>query len=362
MPTSFEVRADAHAYRVDIASSGVDAFLQSDAEGKVLVCDEIFLDRLKGLPLPVIGLAALETEKTLDAAGRVVKAISQAKLSRSGQIVAVGGGIIQDVACFAASIYKRGVAWSYCPTTLLGMADSCLGGKSSINVGDVKNLVGTIHPPERIFVDTSFVETLPIEHRVGGLCEAAKIAFARGPEPFARYLALDPLPNMPAAALADVIEISLVAKKWFVEVDEFDKRERLTLNLGHTFGHALESATDFALNHGAAVGVGILCAAAFVREDGGALHAGAAALEKHTRELLASHPGLGEILHRADMTAFDAAFTSDKKHARDSFTLVLPVESRDLGLPLSLCRFPRGPETMHKIHRAIDVVCKGFRS
>lgn len=360
MPTSFDVRADAHSYRVDVAATGADAFLRSDAEGKVLICDEIFVDRYKDLPVPVISLPALETEKTLEAAGRVVKGVNRAKLSRGGKIIAVGGGIIQDVACFVASIYKRGVSWSYCPTTLLGMADSCLGGKSSINVGDVKNLVGTVHPPEQIFVDTSFVETLPIEHRIGGLCEAAKIAFARGHEPFARYLALNPHPRMPAGALADVIDISLVAKKWFVEVDEFDKRERLTLNLGHTFGHALESATDFALNHGAAVGVGILCAAEFVRAGGEQLHADAEALEKHTRDLLADHPGLGAILRNTDVAAFDSAFTGDKKHGRDSFTLVLPVESRELGLPLSLCRFPRGVETMEKIHRVINTVCRGF--
>ena len=355
MSASFDVKADARTYKVEVAPGSAMAFLRGLSRESVVICDAIFVDRFKDLACPVLSLPALETHKTLGEAARLVEAARAVGLTRKGRIVAVGGGIVQDVACFVASIFMRGIAWSYLPTTILGMVDSCIGGKSSINVGTYKNLAGTIHPPDFVLVDPDFAETLLLEHRAGGLCEAAKIAFARSPDAFARYLALRAEPSMTGPALADVVALSLQAKRWFIEIDEFDQKERLTLNFGHTFGHAIESASDFAINHGAAVGLGMLCALEFAGSRGlvqpdGSLQR----LRLHTLDLLQAVPGLRDHFSRLDMPGFETALLSDKKHTPDRLTLVLPVTAADGDLPLGLCRFPRDAGVLDDIARAVE--------
>lgn len=354
MSDSFDIKADARSYRVTVEPGAAMAFLQSQTRDAIVVCDAFFEDRLRDLPCPVLSLTAIESNKTLEAAGRLIEAARAAGLSRKGRIIAVGGGIVQDVACFVASVYMRGVGWSYLPTTVLGMVDSCIGGKSSINVGHFKNLAGTIHPPHLVLVDTDFAQTLPMEHRAGGLCEAAKIAFARGDAVFDRYMALHASPTMETTALARVVEISLKAKQWFIEVDEFDHNERLTLNFGHTFGHAIESATSFAINHGAAVGLGMLCALDFAYESGLIERdRNLERLETHTVALLRSVPDLQRDFSRIHMAAFEKALLSDKKHTPDYLTLVLPRPADGDTLRLSLQKFSRDADTLSRIARAV---------
>lgn len=357
MSDSFDIKADARTYRVDIDPGAAMAFLQAQTSDTIVICDTFFAERLKTLSCPVFDLTAIESNKTLGEATRLIEAIRAAGLTRNGRIVAVGGGIVQDVVCFVASVYMRGIAWSYLPTTILGMVDSCIGGKSSINVGRYKNLVGTIHPPDLVLVDPDFALTLPIEHRAGGLCEAAKIAFARGDAVFERYMALNASPTMDPAALAKVVEISLRAKQWFIEIDEFDHKERLTLNFGHTFGHAIESATAFAINHGAAVGLGILCALAFSL-DGNLIGRDKPLdmIEAHTLALLRAVPNLQRDFAAIDVEAFRKAVLSDKKHTADRLTLVLPVPAEGETLRLNLCRFVRDEETLGRIVRAVETV------
>ena len=355
MFASFDVRADARCYSVNVDPGAAPDFLREQDGDAVIVCDEIFKERFADLPCPVFSLPALETHKTLEAAGRLVEAARGVGLTRNGTIIAVGGGIVQDVACFAASIYMRGIAWSYLPTTILAMVDSCIGGKSSINVGRYKNLAGTMHPPQLVLVDPEFAQTLPVEHRAGGLCEAAKIAFARSPAVFSDYLALNAQPTMSGTALADVVVLSLETKRWFIEIDEFDQKERLTLNFGHTFGHALESASHFAINHGAAVGLGMLCALEFAasrRLVGPAAHM--ERLREHTKSLLDAVPGLGRDFARIDMSGFESAFLSDKKHKPDQLVLVLPVAGAVDELSLSLCRFSRDADTLTGVSAAVE--------
>jgi 3-dehydroquinate synthase len=357
MPVSFEIKADARSYGVIIDPGAAMDFLRAQTSDAVVICDAFFHDRLHDLPCRVLSLTAVETNKTLEAASGLIEAARAAGLTRKGRVIAVGGGIVQDVACFLASVYMRGLSWSYLPTTILGMVDSCIGGKSSINVGGYKNLAGTIHPPDMVLVDPEFAQTLPMEHRSGGLCEAAKIAFARGDAVFDRYLALGASPTMAPADLAAVVEVSLRAKQWFVEIDEFDQKERLTLNFGHTFGHALESATGFAINHGAGVGLGMLCAIEFALESGIIeRNERLKLLEAHVLFLLRAVDGLQSDFAKVDMEAFRKAVASDKKHTADRLTLVLPVPAESGPLPLDLCRFARDAETLDRISRAVETV------
>lgn len=331
MPASFEVRSAAKSYRVEIGT-GLLPRLAGDPSA-ILLADERFEGLCREWGRPVVAVPARETTKSLDAMSEVVARLREAGATRDTHLAVIGGGVVQDVGAFVASIFMRGLAWSYMPTTLLGMADSCIGGKSSINVGKFKNLVGTIHSPDRVLVDTSFIASLPTAQRADGLCEAAKICFARGTEDFAAYLAEHPTVDLDADAFARIVTRSLTAKKWFIERDEFDKNERLLLNFGHTFGHALEGASAFSISHGAGVGLGILCAMNLGEAlglDYGPLP-DVARLRDHLETLLAEADGLAPAL--ASVSADEALrfFLNDKKHGSDSLTVILIGEDGRLG-------------------------------
>jgi 3-dehydroquinate synthase len=130
-----------------VAFNGLTNLAEWQPHADALIVDSFFLDRLN-LPtsIPVIHVNATEDAKSLPATMDLFIALKQAGLGRGSHLLAVGGGVIQDIATFVASLYMRGISWSYAPTTFLGMADSCLGGKSSINVGEFKNLIGNFHP------------------------------------------------------------------------------------------------------------------------------------------------------------------------------------------------------------------------
>jgi 3-dehydroquinate synthase len=213
----------------------------------------------------------------------------------------------------------RGVTWTYAPTTLMSMADSCIGGKSSLNVSGAKNLAGNIYPPASVVVDPEFIASLEAEDVAAGLGEAVKIAFCAGPDVFESYLRdFDD-----RAHWEPLITGVLSAKKWFVETDEFDHAERRLLNFGHTFGHALEAATGFSISHGVGVVVGMLAASSLRCElfgDDGSDEP----LRQHCRVLLGSVPDLSPRLERADLARFRAAFLKDKKHPSDGLRVILP--------------------------------------
>ena len=349
MPASFEIRSASGTYTARIQPGALEQVVGRGGD-IVILCDAYFADRFEGRGVPVISLPALEATKSLDEIPRVITALREAGASRRTRLIAVGGGIVQDVAGFVASVYMRGLKWDYAPTTLLAMVDSCIGGKSSINVGPHKNLVGTFHPPQAILVDPGLCETLSAEQRIAGLCEAAKICFARSAEAFEAYLALVQGVGAGPAVLGDVIGLSLASKKWFLEIDEFDQAERLLLNYGHTFGHAIESASDFRLSHGIAVGLGMMAAGSMSRSLG-RLEAGAgptAQFESHIDSLLREVPDLAPLVADLSADRLMVAFRGDKKHTADTFAVVLPLAAGGV----ERVELSRSPETEARIQTA----------
>lgn len=313
------IRSSSGDYHVVV---GVGAFEELLAAGgpDVVVIDRALAGRLR-LPqgMPAVLVDAEEDTKTLAGCEQVVLALREAGIRRGHHVVAVGGGVVQDVATFVTDIYMRGLAWTYVPTTLMAMADSCIGGKSSINAAGVKNLVGGFHPPDRVVVDPTFLTTLPSAAVSAGLAEAVKICYCRGQQSFEGYLEFyETFESEPERLLTHVLD----AKKWFIEVDEHDQAERLLLNFGHTFGHALEAATGHQLSHGVGVAVGVLCA---LRHPKAVENVGISALEAHCRELLAAVDDLEQVLALVDKQQYERAFRSDKKHSPDAFRLILPA-------------------------------------
>ena len=333
MSVSFDIASSTGSYRVDINPGLYGELLRAPPPDVVFICDDRFAPTLAAAGCKFIALAADERVKSLDQIPDVIVRLRTLGVTRSTRLLALGGGIVQDVAAFCSSIYMRGLQWSYLPTTLLGMADSCIGGKSSINVGDYKNIVGTFYPPQTVQVDPELARTLSREQVVAGLCEVAKICFCRGPEAFAEYQALSLRAHNAnnttesEAAMAEMIALSLRSKKWFIEIDEFDRGERLLLNFGHTFGHAFEGASHFHISHGIAVGLGMLAALALGRQLGidYSAHPQVLFLGAHTRELLRDVPSL--LTHLADPGMSVAAtldrFKGDKKHGPTDYRVVM---------------------------------------
>lgn len=327
MSATFEIniRSSQKSYPV-LIGEGLAQERVAKAAGLVL-CDEALPPLFPFLQAATpISLAATENRKTLETVAEVIEAMRSAGATRGSHLYALGGGIIQDVATFAASCYMRGIAWSYFPTTLLGMVDSCIGGKSSINVGPYKNIAGNFYPPDLVCIDTTFCASLPPVQVLEGLCEAVKICFASTDDAFERYLAVaDPRPSSAdAATLKQIIAITLGAKKRFIEEDEFDTGIRLLLNFGHTFGHALEGASHYRISHGIAVGLGMLASASFSLASGALSpeQPRAHRLLQYTRALLRAVPGLGAACREIDLEDCLRRFASDKKHLADRYQII----------------------------------------
>jgi 3-dehydroquinate synthase len=267
---------------------------------------------------------AFEEGKTLSSCEDVILQLSKLGLKRGDTIGVVGGGCIQDIGTLVSSIYMRGIDWCYFPTTLAAMGDSCIGGKSSINAGPFKNLVGNFYPPSAIGIDVTFVKTLPQIEIVAGLSEIIKICYARGESVFDQANELARSQNLQGdpIKLHKIVRLSLASKKYFVEEDEFDTGIRKLLNFGHTFGHAIESATEFAIPHGVAVLIGMLAAIE---------HPLAHRSERTAKLMGICHELLSTVRQKfmetsslIDYKVFSEAITIDKKNTGTNLNLVLP--------------------------------------
>jgi 3-dehydroquinate synthase len=352
---SFEVQSSTGAYQVTV-EKGIFAGVIAPGTGKMFIADRYFAPELARGGVEAITIESSEAVKSLDAMPAVITEMRRRGANRQTELVAIGGGIVQDVAAFVASVFMRGIAWKYVPTTVLAMSDSCIGGKSSINVGPYKNLVGTFHPPKEILIDPALVDTLSPEQRSAGLIEAGKICYCRGPQQFADYLALKPDPGMTADQIEPALTASLMAKKWFIETDEYDQAERLLLNFGHTFGHAIEGATHFRISHGIAVAVGILCAIEFRRAAGTGEVERVNLLESHMRHLLRASPGLPAELAQLSIADVVERFQADKKHTSQHYTLILPAADG----AIALTQHEKSPEVLERIRKAVAVAVKSI--
>ena len=205
----------------------------------------------------VLLLDATEDVKSLDGVGKVVRWLQRRNCTKNGTVVAIGGGIIQDLSTFSSHIYYRGIRWAFVPTTLLSMSDSCIGAKCGINLGDYKNQLGVFRSPSRVLIATDFIDTLTDGDVVSGYGEILKLMLTGTEEGFSRMRRVVDFGGLRNAALPELIRESLSVKKTVIEEDEYELDRRRILNYGHTFGHALESLTGHAIAHGSAVAWGI---------------------------------------------------------------------------------------------------------
>ncbi len=251
-----------------------------------------------------------EQHKTLAQAERVWRWLAEAGATRADTVVALGGGVVGDLAGFCAATYQRGVAVLQVPTTLVAQVDSAFGGKTGVDLPEAKNYVGAYHLPAAVLVDPALLETLPASERAAGYAEVVKTALIAG----------GPLwQQVRAGASVDELTIQrcIRAKLAVVAADERDAGRRQILNLGHTVGHAIETVTGYArYRHGEAVALGLLAALRL---------SGAEALRAEVAGLFAAQ-GLPTTLQGADPDAVIAATMRDKKRTGDRVPFVLLSE------------------------------------
>jgi 3-dehydroquinate synthase len=306
----------------------IAALCDSDAGGSVAVVSDsniweihgpVFAASLEAAGLragadwtPIV-LAPGEQNKSLEGLGRLYAAFAAMKLRRGGLVVAFGGGVVGDVTGMAAATWMRGVRYVQIPTTLLAQVDSSVGGKTAINISEGKNLAGLFYQPALVLIDTALPATLPEREFRSGMAEVIKYGAIRSRSLF------NGLTRQPdAARLAEIVAQCCRVKREIVERDELDTGERMLLNFGHSFGHAIEKLGGYRrYNHGEAVALGMVLAAE-AGEKMGLTEAGNAA---RIKEMLAVH-GLDAVCPY-EPEALLPQMALDKKNQDGGIRLVL---------------------------------------
>jgi 3-dehydroquinate synthase len=282
-----------------------------------------------GIPTSHVVVDEGEGSKTYAGLEKVSEALIAAKIERNDLVIALGGGVVGDLAGFAAAVLRRGVDFVQVPTSLLAQVDSSVGGKTGINSPQGKNLLGAFHQPVLVIADTSVLDTLSPRQFRAGYAEVAKYG-ALGDEAFFAWLEANHAGIFSGGAAREhAIATSCRAKAAIVSRDERETGERALLNLGHTFGHALEAATGFSdrLFHGEGVAVGMVLAAEFSAQLGMISPADAARIERHLASVgLPTH--LQDIAGfaqegLADADTLMALMAQDKKVKRGKLTFIL---------------------------------------
>lgn len=225
-------------------------------------CLPRFLPNLETeIPFQIIELEAGEEQKTLETVCNLLPVFAEFTADRNALVINLGGGVVTDLGGFSASIYKRGIDFINIPTSLLGMCDASLGGKTGVDLENLKNLVGTFALPDKVFVDVNFLKTLPKEELISGFAEMLKHGLIADQ---LHWKNLIELKEITPENIAPYIKDSMLIKQNIVEQDFYEKNSRKILNFGHTIGHAVESLYLKAgnpISHGEAVAIGMICEA-----------------------------------------------------------------------------------------------------
>ena len=268
---------------------------------------------LSGLETCTFVFPAGEASKNGSTFLELLNFLAENRLTRSDLLVALGGGVVGDLTGFAAACYLRGVRFVQVPTTLLAAVDSSVGGKTAVDLPAGKNLAGAFWQPSLVLCDTGCLSTLPEEIFRDGCAEVIKTAILFD-EPLFMELVRDGLGFDREAVIAACV----AHKRNIVAADEFDRGQRQLLNLGHTFGHAVERLSDFTISHGRAVAIGTAMAAR------AAVHLGLCDQGTATRIMwLLERLGLPSFIHPSAAEICEAAL-SDKKRSGDTVNLILP--------------------------------------
>ncbi|MFW9811890.1 MAG: 3-dehydroquinate synthase [Candidatus Thorarchaeota archaeon] len=271
--SKFEVVTESRKYPVIVGLNlliRIGEMLEERLERVFIICDDevsnLYLASLiEGLERSGIDaitkiIPSGESSKTLTSVEILYNFLTDNTATRSDTIIALGGGVVGDIAGFVASTFKRGMRLIQLPTTLLAQTDSAIGGKTGLNLKDGKNLVGTFYQPHAVIIDIETLSSLPITDFIGGLAEVIKYAFTMDPELFEILIEKEKeILQREPEVISVIVERALRNKAKVVEVDEREEQgRREILNFGHTVGHAIEVCTNHSILHGQAVAIGMV--------------------------------------------------------------------------------------------------------
>lgn len=298
---------------------------------------ELYKNRLPDWAGRVFPVEANEEAKTLAGAMKFVDFLLEQKFSRGETVAVVGGGVVQDIAAFACAVYKRGVPWTYFPTTLLAMCDSCIGAKTGINYRGVKNILALFSAPREVRICPEFLQTLPEREYHAGLGEILKLHVTGGRLMLKHYtdeVSAGRVKNQ--SSFKKLILGALMVKKAVIEADEFELSLRRAMNYGHTLGHAIEVLSNHRVPHGQAVAIGIILANDLSLERGFLSQADAEYLHRLALDLL--DEGIHAAMRSLSTERLPELLAQDKKSQDGTANFIIikaPGETEFLPLALS---------------------------
>jgi len=321
---SLNIKSLIHDYKVFFVDDFSLSLKNQIIDGDFILIDQNIHNLYRKDLAPVLNrlqhtiITPSEEQKSYLNLAPIIESLIQKNFKKNNRLIAIGGGITQDITAFISSNLYRGVEWFFFPTTLLAQCDSCIGGKSSINFGNYKNQLGTFYPPNEIVIDINFLKTLKDIDIRSGMGEMIHFYLVSGKDDFNTIKANYDIALRDYKVLKDLIRSSLQIKKKIIEIDEFDKKQRLLFNYGHSFGHAIESLTKYRIPHGIAVSYGMDIAnyisykLNYIPED----------LWMEVRQLLKlnwEQASLGEI----DVQNFASMLQKDKKNVGSKINVIL---------------------------------------
>lgn len=299
--------------------------------------------RKEGYSASLFQIKAGEEFKTIDTVNQLWEFFLANHLDRSSTVAALGGGVVSDLAGFAAATYLRGVRWVVMPTTLLSMADASLGGKTGADLPEGKNLIGAFHAPSLVLADPDVLATLPERELRGGFAEIIKHGVISDPILFeaCRRLTGLSMEDIRKKPLAAIIRRAMAVKIRVIEQDPYEQGIRAALNAGHTIGHAIERVSNYAVSHGEAVGIGLVVETRMAEEMG-------IAPNGLTDEISRMVSGFGlpvNIPTGMDRDSVEAALFRDKKRSGDAVKFAFPVDIGQVKIGIRLT-----PEDLRRNH------------
>lgn len=321
---NFVVKSQIHDYSVEFINDLETTLTNELIEGDFIIIDNKIINLYNKLISETlikhkyIGIDSIEPQKSYQEITPIIENLIEQGFRKNHRLVAVGGGITQDVTAFIASIMYRGVDWIFFPTSLLAQGDSCIGSKTSINFGRFKNQLGGFYPPNKIFIFPEFLNTLSLAEIKSGMGEMLHYFIVSGKSDFDFYKNNYKKSYTDKNILAKIILRSLKIKKRYIEKDEYDQNIRQVFNYGHSFGHAIESLTNYKIPHGVAVSFG-MDIANFISVKMGIL-------DKEVRDEIrevTEYIWEGYSIKSIDIESFKYALSKDKKNVGTKLGLIL---------------------------------------
>tara|TARA_Y100000991_G_scaffold210986_1_gene192922 strand:- start:1857 stop:3008 length:1152 start_codon:yes stop_codon:yes gene_type:complete len=331
--------------------------LPKDKSNVIIIADSFFKKILEKITTNVFYLEPTESSKEIAEVIKLLSKILKNYEELPKEIYSIGGGIIQDISGFIASMIKRGIKWTFIPTTMASQCDSCIGSKISLNLGGMKNQLGLFYAPEKVIILPNLLNSLPLREYWAGFGEIMHYFLQKTNESdinLAREYSETLIKNLKPNnyLLTQVLNRSLKIKKTFIEADEFDQLDRKALNFGHTIAHALEHSTENKIPHGIAVLIGIKIIINF-SENINQYKTGAEIHSILNKSLKFSYKYWD---YDVDQKKLKAALLRDKKNIKNGFIrIICPSEANSLSRKLTDMRFMD-----IKVDQLVEFIIKEF--